>query len=182
MKISHLVLAGACALMMACATPRADTLRVSEAQRAAFGTMADLAGKTWRGTPTGNGPEDVAQWSFDLGGTVLVSRHVLADHTYGGVSYIYRNKATGALDYVYITSGGFRTEGSYVLNADGSFTAEEEVKGHKEITRVRSTGRFQADGSFTSASEYLTAAGWTPGHSFIYRPSTGGLPALQPKP
>ena len=117
--------------------------------------MAGLVGKTWRSEPVGGGetgPADISKWSWDLGGRVIVSRHALEDGSYGGVTYIYENSQTGSLDYVYVTSAGFHTTGTYQLAGDDSWTAEEAVIGHETITRVRSTGRITPDGRMAVTS------------------------------
>ncbi len=150
-----------------------------------FGALAQLAGTRWHGEPGGadaaqGQPADYSEWYWDLGGTVLVSRHVLDDGSYGGVTYIQKNAATGALDYVYITSAGFRTSGSFALSEDGSWSAEEAVEGHPTIDRVRSTSHVEPDGSMVADSEFHSAEGWSPGHSFHYRRTDAPLPALVP--
>ena len=151
-----------------------------------FGPLADLAGTRWRGEPgeadrEHGQPADYSEWSWDLGGSVLVNRHVLEDGSYGGVTYIQKTRTPGVLDYVYITSAGFRTTGSFTLNEDGSWTAEEEVHGLPHILKVRSTGRMNADGTMSSVSEFLGDDGeWGPGHTFVYTRTDAPLPELVP--
>lgn len=150
-----------------------------------FGALDSLVGKTWRSAPAGegeNGPADISQWSRDLGGRVLVNRHVLEDGSYGGVTYVYENAQTGSLDYVYVTSAGFHTSGSFELGGDGSWTAEEEVTGHETITRVRSTGRITPDGQMAMTSEYFANGEWMPGRNVVYGPTTQALPEIRRRP
>jgi len=147
----------------------------------AFGPMAGLVGKTWRSEPVDGGeagPADISKWSWDLGGRVIVSRHALEDGSYGGVTYIYENSQTGSLDYVYVTSAGFHTTGTYQLADDGSWTAEEAVTGHETITRVRSTGRITPDGRMAVTSEYFAKDAWSSGRNVIYVPVKAKLPEI----
>jgi hypothetical protein len=151
-----------------------------------FGVLADLAGTRWRGEPgeadeEHGQPADYSEWDWDLGGSVLVNRHVLEDGSYGGVTYVQLSRTPGVLDYVYITSANFRTSGTMTLNADGSWTAEEDVKGLPHVLKVRSKGRRHADGTMSGVSEFLGDDGeWTPGHSFTYTQTDAPLPELVP--
>jgi hypothetical protein len=170
-----------CAAGLAACTHVAPPPALAPAEAQAFGPLARLAGKTWKSDGTG-GASDIAQWSADLGGRVLVNRHALADGSYGGVTYVYRNAKTGSLDYVYATSAGFHTTGTFVLNPDGSWTSEEAVTGHATITRVRATGRIDAGGRLVSVSEYFASGAWTPGRNVIYAPHDGPVPEITRAP
>ena len=170
----------ACACFPALAPEAAPTVT----QANAFGALAGLAGKTWRSEAEGEGEAgtaDISAWSWDLGGRVLVNRHALEDGSYGGVTSVYENAQTGALDYVYVTSAGFHTTGSFVLGADGSWTAEEAVTGHETITRVRSTGRILPDGRMAMVSEYLAKDVWSPGRNVVYAPVRAKIPEITGK-
>ena len=150
-------------------------------QVSTFGPLTGLVGKTWRSEPAGedkSGPADVSAWSWDLGGRVLVNRHALEDGSYGGITYVYENGQTGSLDYVYVTSGGFHTTGTFVLGGDGSWTAEEEVTGHESITRVRSTGRMTDNGQMQMMSEYYANGEWSPGRNVVYVPVDEDIPQI----
>ena len=154
------------------------------AQKGSFGALTGLAGKTWRSEPVAEGetgPADVSAWSWDLGGRVLVNRHALEDGSYGGVTYVYENGQTGSLDYVYVTSAGFHTTGTFVLGEDGSWTAEEAVTGHDTITRVRSTGRITPEGTMTMTSEYFAKGEWSPGRNVVYAEVDAGIPEITGK-
>lgn len=173
---SFLALTG-CAYLSGLAPPPPPT----PAQLETFGPMTALVGKTWRSEAAEGaapGPADIAKWSWDLGGRVIVTRHALEDGSYGGVTYIYENGETGSLDYVYVTSGGFHTTGSFVLGEDDSWTAEEAVTGHETITRVRSTGRFTADGRMSMTSEYFAKGAWSPGRDVVYVPVRERIPEI----
>jgi hypothetical protein len=154
------------------------------AQKGSFGALTGLAGKTWRSEPVAEGetgPADVSAWSWDLGGRVLVNRHALEDGSYGGVTYVYENGQTGSLDYVYVTSAGFHTTGTFVLGNDGSWTAEEAVTGHDTITRVRSTGRLTPEGAMTMTSEYFAKGEWSPGRNVVYTEVDADIPEITGK-
>jgi hypothetical protein len=182
------VLLGACATSV---VPDAEPVSTSvpvaaESEFASdFGMLADLVGTRWYGEPgeadkEHGQPADYSEWSWDLGGSVLVNRHVLADGSYGGVTYVQKNQKSGDLDYVYITSAGFRTSGSFNLNEDNSWTAYEKVTGLNDIIGVRSTGRMTEDGALVSVSEFETRDGWVPGHVFRYEPTDDPMPDLVP--
>jgi hypothetical protein len=178
--LPSLMLTACACLPEAAPAPQVQT----QAQAQAFGALASLAGKTWRSAPAGEGeagPADISAWSWDLGGRVMVNRHALEDGSYGGVTYVYENGQTGSLDYVYVTSAGFHTTGSFVLGADGSWTAEEAVTGHDTITRVRSTGRITEDGRMAMTSEYFANGTWSPGRNVVYEAVEADIPEITGK-
>lgn len=165
---------------VAAAAPAA-TAELTRAQAEVFGPLAGLVGTRWRGEPLGDSSEqqvDYQSWEWALDGSAILVRHAIADGSYGGDTYIYPGASGGPLTYVYITNAGFYTEGTYVFGEDGSWTAEEDVKGHPEITRVRSTGTRNDDGSLTVEGSYLTNGTWQPGHGFVYRETDAALPTL----
>lgn len=184
----------ALSVMAACATPAEQAPAVIIAEEATvdpalsalqaerFGALADMVGKTWRGEPLGDSSEqqpDYQQWRWVMDGTALLIRHALADGSYGGDTYVYPSPVGDMLNYVYVTTAGFTTEGSFMLAEDGSWTAEEVVEGHDEITLVRSKGTRGADGSLMSESSYLRNDVWEPGASFLYRETNEPMPTLQ---
>ena len=185
--ILYLLILGACA-----GTVRGSGLDAAEAveptepsalQLQMFGPLVDLVGRRFRGEPASGSSENRADfqvWNWALGGAAIRVDHALEDGSHGGVTYIYPDRQSGDLAYVYITNSGFRTEGSFRLNADGSWTAEEEVIGRGEITRVRSTGRIRENGTMLSQGTYLKGNQWVPGASFEYAPTDAELPSLRP--
>ena len=186
--IAALAVFGACETPVV-AAPQAEEAAGSDApdiNEYTFGVLGDLAGTRWRGEPgeadkEHGQPADYSDWYWDLGGTVLVNRHVLEDGSYGGVTYIQKTRKSGTFSYVYVTSANFRTMGEFILNADGSWTAEEDVHGIPQILKVRSTGRIGEDGVLTSVSEFLGDDGeWGPGHTFYYTRTEEPLPMLTP--
>ncbi|MDJ0920979.1 MAG: hypothetical protein QNI84_07610 [Henriciella sp.] len=181
-------LSAACAAQVA-ADPVSTEVSVTvnaptEAQVKTFGPLASLVGQSFRGNPMNGSSEpnpDTQKWEWALGGTAILIRHALADGSYGGDTYVYKDSTSGDLVYVYITNAGFRTEGVMTVNEDGSYTAVEAVNGHPEIVEVRSTSVLNEDGSTSMSSEYVTKDGTvTPGHSFTYQPTTEPLPKLKP--
>jgi len=185
---SRFVLAAAAGLTLtacACFPGRGPGYAPATAQQAdTFAALSGLVGKTWRSAPASDGEggaADISKWSWDLGGRVLVNRHALEDGSYGGITYVYENGQTGSLDYVYITSAGFHTTGSFVLGEDGSWTAEEAVTGHDTITRVRSTGRLTAGGQMSMTSEYFAKGEWSPGRNVVYVPVDAKIPEITGK-
>lgn len=181
-----LTLAAACLLAACACFPDAAPRYAgpTAAQKDTFGALSALPGKTWRSEPVAGGdpgPADISAWSWDLGGRVMVNRHALEDGSYGGVTYVYENGQTGSLDYVYVTSAGFHTTGTFELGDDGSWTAEEAVTGHDTITRVRSTGRVTPEGTLTMVSEYFAKGEWSPGRNVVYAPVDADLPEITGK-
>jgi hypothetical protein len=187
-RLQTIVFVGLASGLAACAhlpASEPERLRLGPAEAKSFGPLVALIDQTWRSeAPEGAdaGPDDIAHWSVDLGGRVLVNRHVLEDGSYGGVTYVYRNARTGSVDYVYATSAGFHTSGSFTFGKDGSFTSEEAVTGHDSITRVRSTGRIGDDGRLSMTSQYLQNGQWVEGRKVVYAPYAGPVPELKPAP
>ncbi len=183
------VVAAICVLTAACASPAERTpvesagVEPSAWQQANFGPLVELVGKTFVGRTPGEDQSggDVQRWDWALGGAGLSISHALSDGSYGGETLVYRDGETDALVYVYVTNAGFRTEGSFDIGADGSWTAEEAVTGHPSITLVRSTGRMREDGVLVSSSQYLDNGEWVDGHTFEYREAAEGVqPTLDP--
>lgn len=151
---------------------------VSDWQRDTFGVLSELPGKAYRGVPADGSSEQLADlqaWDWALGGAAIRCRHALEDGSYGGDTYIYENAETGALDYVYVTTAGFRTEGTIHLTDGDLWIAEEEVTGHERIRKVRSAGRITIDGELVTEGSYFDGEAWTPGPSFVYTEVPGGV-------
>ncbi|MEM9667790.1 MAG: hypothetical protein AAF950_02620 [Pseudomonadota bacterium] len=160
--------------------------RPTKWQKQTFGKLVKLVGHTYRGEPLEGSTEataDIQSWDWALGGAGLSIRHALEDRSYGGETLVYYDKATDGLAYVYVTNAGFRTEGVFEIAEDGSWMAEEDVKGHASIIKVRSKGQLRSDGSLLTASEYYQDDAWTAGNSFLYREVLNMSPVLDiPKP
>lgn len=156
----------------------------TEAQTETFGTLTQYIGNAYKGISNGDGEEpitDFQYWSWALGGTAILIEHVIADGSYGGDTYVYKDAKSGKLVYVYITNAGYRSEGEIQLLADGGFAAEETVTGHDTITRVRSTSIPKEDGTTVMTSQYLDAGTWVPGAGFTYSKTDEPLPVLKAK-
>jgi hypothetical protein len=130
-----------------------------------------FCGKTWQGTfsgQDGTAMTDVARWEMILGGKAVRSVHSLNDGVYGGESLIYWDEAAQQLAFVYVTTAGFRTDGTMTIDGD-AFISEEVVTGDAGgVTKVRSTARILADGTMTVVSEYRRDGAWEPGHTITY--------------
>lgn len=151
-------------------------------QRETFGALADLPGKTYRGEPDEGSDEprvDIQAWEWAIGGAAISVTHALEDGSYGGETLIYADTAAEALAYVYVTNAGFRTEGTFDVADDGAWTASEDVLGHETITKVRSMGRIEPDGTMSVRSELLENGDWRPAHAFVYR-ETDARPVIKP--
>ena len=129
-----------------------------------------LVGKTFVGDLGPDAGTDVQRWEKILGGKAVRITHSLNKGAYGGETLIYASKATGGFEFVYVTTGGFRTEGTIEMDETGNWTATEQVNGHETIQAVRSSGTLREDGTLVTSSTYLNKDGTqTPGHSFVYR-------------
>lgn len=144
-----------------------------------FADIAGFVGKTWKGD--GKGPDgkpmvDIARWDWALGGKAVRITHMLADSSYGGETIIFWDAPSKSLIYHYFTIAGFHTQGIMRAEGPGRLVAEEEVKGHPKISKVRSTMALSADGMTTQA-EFLSGDAWSPGHTISYKPTDpGALP------
>ena len=130
-----------------------------------------LCGKTWRGEftgPDGTKMVDVSRWELILGGMAVRTVHSLNDGVYGGETLLFWDTAKESLAFVYITTAGFRTEGT--ISVDGAtFTSHEVVHGDADgITEVRATSQLLEDGTLAMVSEYLKDGAWTAGHKVVY--------------
>ena len=158
----------------------------AQEQKQTFGILADFVGSTYRGVPVGGGSDAVAdiqqwEWADEEASTILI-RHSLEDESYGGDTIVRRDEKSGKLSYVYTTTAGFITEGTFDVSDEGTWEAIEDVTGHSDITKVRSNGHIRDDGALISRSEYLKNGTWVPGHSFVYHKSDKTLEQHLKKP
>ena len=156
-------------------------------QMETFGILADFVGNTYRGEPIDGSSEavaDIQEWAWaDEEEPSLLIRHSLEDGSYGGDTIVRRDSATGKLSYVYTTTAGFVTRGTFEVSEEGTWEAEEDVEGHTDISKVRSSGHVREDGALISSSEYLKKDGtWVTGHGFVYRKSDRTLAEHLDKP
>lgn len=152
------------------------------AQKEAFGILADFPGHMFRGEPTGDNSEALADyqlWSWTEDGAALMIRHALEDGSYGGETIVRPGTTGDELTYVYYTNGGFSTQGHFTVSEEGVWEAVEEVTGQGDITKVRSRGHRREDGALISKSEYFSNGEWVPGHGFVYREVWQDMPELK---
>jgi hypothetical protein len=159
--MKHLAVALACVVIAAGAARAAGPLDV----------FAPLCGKTWQGEFTGPDGErmtDVSHWELILGGKAVRTVHSLNNGVYGGESLLFWDAEKETLAFVYVTTAGFRTEGTIAVDGK-TFTSNETVHGDADgITEVRASSRLGDDGTLEVASEYLKDGAWVPGHVVIY--------------
>jgi len=164
------------------APPNATWREVLSAPHDKFGPLAALIGRCYKGTPTGESVEQIADiqyWSTALGGAAITIEHALEDGSYGGISYVYPKARSDDFTYIYITNTGFHTQGTIILDSDGSFTASETVDGHPTITEVRSATQFDESGLTSMTSKFLDDGIWKPGPGFTHEVTTQAFPRLQ---
>lgn len=152
------------------------------ALHARFGALLDLTGKCYKGVPTDQSSEqlaDIQYWSLTLGGAAIAIEHAFTDGSYGGISYVYPQADSDDFTYVYITNAGFHTQGTITLSDDRSFTATETVQGHPTITEVRSVTTFDETGITSMTSEFLDNGTWAPGPSFTHEVTKDPFPRLR---
>ncbi|MFV3128783.1 hypothetical protein [Niveispirillum sp. KHB5.9] len=146
-----------------------------------FADLSGFVGKTWKGEgkgPDGKPVTDIARWEWALGGKAIRVTHSMADASYGGETMIFWDAPSKTLIYHYFTTAGFHTQGVMRADGPGRLIAEEEVKGHPKISRVRSTMVVIGD-AMSSNAEYLSEGKWAPGHSFAYKQTEpSALPAF----
>jgi hypothetical protein len=130
-----------------------------------------FCGKTWQGEftgPDGARMVDVSRWELILGGKAVRTVHSLNDGVYGGESLMFWDGERETLAFVYVTTAGFRTEGTIAVDG-ATFTSHEVVHGSADgITEVRATSHLKEDGTMETVSEYLRDGTWTPGHTVTY--------------
>ncbi len=181
----------AAALTSAAPARAQDLDPVTPALHPDLSAFSAMIGNTYRGlgadedgdgAPDADLTPDIQVWDAALGGNAVRIRHTIADASYGGETLIYPDTAQG-LAYVYVTTAGFRTEGSITVADDGSWTATEDVIGHDEIIRVRSVGTIHADGSLSAVSDYELATGeWRRGRATDYALAPGAQLNWPPAP
>lgn len=129
--------------------------------------------KTFRGVFKNSTPEkplvDVMRMERAMNGKAIRSMHSLNDGEYGGETLIYWDAEKKAVAFFYLTTGGFRTEGTLEVSP-GKFSSLEEVKGNANgITKVRGTSELKPDGTILVVSEYFANEKWVPGRETVYK-------------
>jgi len=132
-----------------------------------------LLGKTWIGElkepDSAVVRTNVARWERALNGEAIRTLHSVNNGEYGGETVIVWDAGQNKLIYFYFTTAGFRTTGTFTFDG-AKFLAEEQVTGNTQgITKVRSVGEIQDDGTLVNKSEYFKDGEWVPGHEQTYR-------------
>lgn len=135
----------------------------------ALAALAPLVGAPWQSTfETERGPStDVSRFEWAMNGKALRNVHAVDGGTYGGETLIW---ASGdSLRFIYVTSGGFVTEGTAHVRDDGALVAEEVVTGHEDgIDRVRSVAHVDAEGRLHTEASFRTDGVWSVGRVAVY--------------
>ncbi len=129
--------------------------------------------KTYRGVFKNSTPEkplvDVMRMERAMNGKAIRTMHSLNEGEYGGETLIYWDAEKKAVGYFYLTTAGFRTEGTLELSA-GKFTSIEEVKGDANgISKVRGISELKSDGTILVTAEYFAKERWMPGRETLYK-------------
>lgn len=119
--------------------------------------------KTWRGTFKESTPEkpmiDVSHYERAMNGQAIRVLHSVNDGMYGGESLIYWDEGSKSVRYFYLTTAGFRTEGTMTLDK-GKITSVEKVEGETNgIALVRAVSELTADGHLKVKADYLDKGG-----------------------
>ena len=106
------------------------------AQPAALAPLLALSGQTFHGVPqhANARAEELSRWEVILGGSMLRITHAYGDGSFGGETLIYWDKQHDGLRSVFVSTDGYRAEGSFTVLADGDWRAEQEVTGDPAIT------------------------------------------------
>jgi hypothetical protein len=134
--------------------------------------LAQLVGKTWRGTvsPPGTAKPatDVSRFELALNGQAVRNRHSIDDGAYGGETFIVWEEARQSLVYYYFTTAGFYTTGTMSVE-DGAIVSHEIVKGAAGgVAEVKATSRLLPDGRLHVKSRYLKNGQWEDGRETYY--------------
>lgn len=129
--------------------------------------------KTYRGVFKNSTPEkplvDVMRMERVMNGKAIRSMHSLNEGEYGGETLIYWDEEKKAVAFFYLTTGGFRTEGTLDV-APGKYSSIEEVKGNANgISKVRGTSEIKSDGTILVVAEYFANEKWVPGRETVYK-------------
>jgi hypothetical protein len=129
-------------------------------------------GKTWRGVFANSTPEkpmvDVSRYERAMNGKAVRTLHSINDGEYGGETLIYWDAEKKSLAFFYLTTAGFRTEGTMTADAEG-FASIEEVKGNASgITKVKGVAKITGPGKMRVTAEYFKEGAWVPGRTTDY--------------
>ncbi|HOY58367.1 MAG TPA: hypothetical protein PK640_09565 [Verrucomicrobiota bacterium] len=131
-----------------------------------------MCGKTYRGEFASSTPEkplfDVSKWERAMNGQAVRVLHSVNNGEYGGETILMWDPSAEKVRFWYFTTAGFFTTGTMEVSRN-RWTSMEKVTGNaNNITEVRSTSEFRADGTFVAKSEYFRDGQWLPGHEISY--------------
>lgn len=156
---------------------------LTERQKADFGVLATLAGRTFRGEPAeenASGEPIIQLWLWGQEGKTLIIKNRFEDGSYGGDMVIRKDPLSGRLTYTYKTNTGLGMAGIVTLTDDGGWqTADNVPPGWADLIQVRSHGWIRADGALIITSDTSQDQDAGQGGSYIYHEVWRDLPALQ---
>lgn len=129
-------------------------------------------GRTYKGVFANSTPEkpviDISRYERAMNGKAVRTLHSINNGEYGGETLIYWDAEKKSLAFFYLTTAGFRTEGTMTADQTG-FTSIEEVKGSANgITKVRGTAKITGPGKFNVSADYFKDGEWTPARKTDY--------------
>ncbi len=159
--------------LIAITLPTASAIRGEESLDPHLEPLRPFLNKTFRGVFKNSTPEkplvDVMRMERAMNGKAIRSIHSLNEGEYGGETLIYWDAEKKAVSFFYLTTAGFRTEGTLEVS-QGKFTSIEDVKGDANgITKVRGTSELKSDGTIMVTAEYFAKDRWMPGRETLYK-------------
>jgi len=128
---------------------------------------------TWRGEFKSSTPEkpviDIARWERALNGQAIRVLHSVNDGLYAGESLIYWDKEKSQVRYFYLSTAGFRNEGTMTVT-NQTLTGLEKVLGNPDgVTEVRTTYELRSDGTVLNRAEYMKDGHVSGTREVVYR-------------
>ncbi|MDX1418322.1 MAG: hypothetical protein R3181_00025 [Rubricoccaceae bacterium] len=116
---------------------------------------------------------DVSTFSWAVGGHALRNVHAVGDGIYGGETLIWYDRDADAYPFVYVTTGGFTTQGLLEIDDDGRLVGIEQVDGDEGgmadgIDAVRSSSALDDDGHLVVSVAYQRDGQWGPEAARVY--------------
>ncbi len=141
--------------------------------------LRPFLGKTFRGEFADSTPEkpvvDVVRYERAMNGKAVRSLHSINDGEYGGETLIYWDSERKTLAFFYLTTAGFRTEGT-IIATERKFSSLETVKGNAGgVTEVRGTATLHEDGTMTVVADYKRGDTWQKARETLYKPSPSAV-------
>ena len=112
---------------------------------------------------------DVSTWTWILGGKAIRTAHSVNDGAYMGETHIWFDEGEGKIRMLYVTTGGFYTEGTAWQDGD-RIRFHEVVKGNAQgIRDVEAESWIDADGHMHVRSRMRSGEKWAPWSENIYK-------------